>query len=79
MALEHLAQSKTAQIETQAIRVLFLNTRDSLGADVAVHLSLARWLDCAHTEVWAATSTYEAPGSSTLVALRQIPDLTVLP
>jgi len=79
VALEHLAQSKTAQIETQAIRVLFLNTRDSLGADVAVHLSLARWLDRAQTEVWAATSTYEAPGSSTLAALRQIPDLTVLP
>jgi hypothetical protein len=51
VALEHLAQSKTAQIETQAMRVLFLNTRDSLGADVAVHLSLARWLDRAQTEV----------------------------
>lgn len=61
------------------LRVLFLNTRDSLGADVAVHVALARALDRVQTRVWAATSTYEAPGASARAALESIPALTVLP
>lgn len=59
--------------------VLFLNTRDSLAADVAVHLSLARVLDREQARIWAATSTYEGPGASTHDALASIPDLTILP
>jgi glycosyltransferase involved in cell wall biosynthesis len=61
------------------LHVLFLNTRDRLGADVSVHLVLARALDRKETRVWAATSTYEAPGTSTRAALKSIPDLAVLP
>lgn len=61
------------------LRVLFLNTRDSVGADVAVHLSLARTLDRAHAQVWAVTNAYEAPGASARAGLESIPDLTVLP
>src|SRR5579875_2882652 len=61
------------------LRVLFLNTRDSLGADVAVHLALARALDRAQVRVAAATSLYEAPGASVRAALASIPDLPVLP
>src|SRR5262245_15966334 len=61
------------------MKVLFLNTRDSLGADVAVHLSLARTLDRAQVAVWAATSIYEAPGASTRAAFEAIPNLTLLP
>jgi glycosyltransferase involved in cell wall biosynthesis len=47
-------------IERQ-VRVLFLNSRDSLGADVAVHLSLIRSLDRAEADVSVCTSRYEAP------------------
>lgn len=67
------------QRATHRLRVLFLNTRDSVGADVAVHLSLARTLDRAHAQVWAATNVYEAPGASARAGLESIPDLTVLP
>lgn len=64
---------------THSLRVLFLNTRDSLGADVSIHISLARMLNREQTSVWAATSTYEAPGASARAALESIPELTVLP
>gem|GEM_PF-1017978 len=67
------------EAEDRPLRVLFLNTRDSLGADVAVHLSLARAFDRARIRIWVATSTYEAPGESTRAVLESIPDLTVLP
>lgn len=68
------------QSSRRYLRVLFLNTRDSLGADVAVHLSLARTLDRALTRIWVATSTYETPlGPSARLALASIPHLTVLP
>lgn len=66
--------------ERPRLRVLFLNTRDRQGADVAVHLSLARTLDRAQARVWFATSTYEASsGPSTRLALNSIPNLTILP
>lgn len=68
-----------AAVGNRSVRVLFLNTRDSLGADVAVHLSLARAIDRAQARVWAATSTYEVPGATTRAALESIPDLMVLP
>jgi glycosyltransferase involved in cell wall biosynthesis len=59
--------------------MLFLNTRDSLGADVSVHLALARALDRRQARIAFATSSYEAPGASTRAALSAIPDLAVLP
>ena len=60
-------------------RVLFLNTRSSLGADVAVHVMLGRSLVRAGVPVWAATSTYEEPGVSARSTLESIPGLIVLP
>ena len=68
-----------AETNKQKVRVLFLNTRDRLGADVAVHVMLARALDRTAVDVWAATSTYEAPGASTHAQLERIPDLRLLP
>lgn len=68
------------EAESRRLRVLYLNTRDSLGADVAVHVSLARAIDRAQARVWVATSMYEAPlGPSVRKALDSIPALTVLP
>jgi glycosyltransferase involved in cell wall biosynthesis len=61
------------------IRVLFLNTRDAFGADVAVHAQLARALDRGRVRVWAATSTYAQPGLSARAVFEAIPELTVLP
>jgi glycosyltransferase involved in cell wall biosynthesis len=58
--------------------VLFLNAQDGLGADVAVHLSLARTLDRRKVRVSAATSLREKPGASARRTLEAIPDLTLL-
>jgi len=61
------------------LKVLFLNTRDSLGADVAVHLSLIANLDRSQVEVWVASGLYEKSGPSTLAALGAIPGIMLLP
>lgn len=60
------------------VRVLYLNTRDSFGADVAVHAQIARSLDRTRTRLWAATSAREGPEMSTRAVLETIPDLCVL-
>jgi glycosyltransferase involved in cell wall biosynthesis len=59
--------------------VLFLNAAEVLGADVAVHLSLARTLDRGRIRVSAATNLRESPGASSRAAFTAIPDITVLP
>jgi glycosyltransferase involved in cell wall biosynthesis len=59
--------------------VLFLNAQAGLGADVAVHLMLARALDRSKVRVSAATSVYEFPGHSARREFESIPDLTLLP
>ncbi len=48
------------------IKVLFLNTRSALGADVAVHLSLIRNLDPARVEVFVATNRHSRDLDKTL-------------
>src|SRR5579859_538999 len=58
------------------IRVLFLHTQPSLGADVAIHMMLARTLDRPAVRLWAATGTYEV-GTSSCAAWQRIPDLSV--
>ncbi len=59
---------------------MFLNTRDAVGADVAVHLALARALDRTQCRVWAATGVYEAPeGDSARELFAAVPELTLLP
>lgn len=59
--------------------VLFLNAAESLGADVAVHISLARTLDRRRVRVSAATNVRESAGASTREAFAACPDVTVLP
>ena len=61
------------------LHVLFLNAADSLGADVAVHVSLARTLDRSKVRVSAATNLRESAGASPMAAFSAIPDMTVLP
>jgi glycosyltransferase involved in cell wall biosynthesis len=60
------------------LHVLFLNTRDGLGADVSVHISLARTLGGQGTRVSVATSAYEAPGDSARAAFASIPGLPLM-
>jgi glycosyltransferase involved in cell wall biosynthesis len=59
--------------------VLFLNAQTGVGADIAVHLSLARTLDRDQVRVTAATSMHAAPGESAGEAFSAVPDLKVLP
>jgi glycosyltransferase involved in cell wall biosynthesis len=60
--------------------VLFLNASEGLGADVAVHASLARWLDRSRVRVSVATNVWESsPGVSARETFAEIPNLTVLP
>jgi glycosyltransferase involved in cell wall biosynthesis len=58
--------------------VLFLNTQDSLRADVSVHVSLAQALDRSSVRVSVATSKYESEGDSALKAFASIPDITLM-
>jgi glycosyltransferase involved in cell wall biosynthesis len=62
---------------TRPVHVLFLNS-GSLGADVAVHLSLARTLDKSQVQVSAATSLGEKQGASAREAFARIPGITLL-
>jgi glycosyltransferase involved in cell wall biosynthesis len=61
------------------IHVLFLNAHGGVGADFAVHLSLARTLDRDKARVSAATSVRETPGASARAAFEQVRDITLLP
>jgi len=63
----------------EPIRILFLNTRDALGADVAVHITLARAFDATPVQVWAATGLHETGPDSARAAFTAIQGLTVLP
>ncbi len=60
--------------------VLFLNGAEGLGADVAVHVSLARALDKSALRVSVATNVWEStPGDSARQAFAAIPAITLLP
>jgi len=63
----------------RGIHVLFLSAHGGMGADAAVHVSLARTLDRNQVRVSAATSAHEPPGASAREAFERIPDLTLLP
>jgi glycosyltransferase involved in cell wall biosynthesis len=56
------------------IRVLFLNTRSALGADVAVHLSLIQNLDRRVVDVFAVTNRNSEDLPATLDALKCLPE-----
>ncbi|MGI9146790.1 MAG: glycosyltransferase family 4 protein [Chloroflexota bacterium] len=62
------------------IHVLFLSAGGGMGADTAVHVSLARVLDRSQVRVSAATRLSEARGgASAPEGFEGIPDLTILP
>jgi glycosyltransferase involved in cell wall biosynthesis len=61
-----------------SLHVLFLNTQDTLRADVSVHVSLARALDRKTVRVSVATNRYEAEGDSARSAFESIDNLTLL-
>ncbi|MBV9172337.1 MAG: glycosyltransferase family 4 protein [Chloroflexi bacterium] len=60
------------------IHALFLNTQDTLRADLSVHVSLARALDRQAVRVSVATNAFESPGDSAQAAFGAIRDLTLL-
>jgi glycosyltransferase involved in cell wall biosynthesis len=60
------------------IRVLFVNTRSALGADVAVHLTLIKNFDPARCEVTVATNSRAADADKTLEILRRIPGVRII-
>lgn len=59
-------------------RVLFLNTRSALGADVAVHLSLIQNFDPEKVAVFLATNRNSVDLNATLEAVRTAPKSGVL-
>lgn len=59
-------------------RVLFVNTRSALGADVAVHLELIKNFDPAQVEVHIATNRNAVDLEKTLHILKQVPHLNLL-
>jgi glycosyltransferase involved in cell wall biosynthesis len=61
------------------LHVLFLSAHGGMGADAAVHVSLARTLDRGQVRISAATSALEEPNRSARAAFSAIPDVTVLP
>ena len=58
-------------------RVLFVNTRSALGADVAVHLGLIQNLDPEQVEVHIATNRNSVDAEKTLAILRSVPHLKI--
>jgi hypothetical protein len=60
------------------LHVLFLNTRGALGADVSVHISLARTLNRQGVRVTAATGAYEVPGDSAHAAFASLTNIRLL-
>jgi glycosyltransferase involved in cell wall biosynthesis len=57
----------------KAIRVLFLNTRSALGADVAVHLTLINHLEQTGAEVFVVTNRNSEELAATLERLKSLP------
>jgi glycosyltransferase involved in cell wall biosynthesis len=62
-------------MSSRRLHVLFLTAHDGLGADVAVHLCLARALDRHRVRVSAATTHPVVNGASAAQAFGAIPDL----
>ncbi len=59
-------------------RVLFVNTRSALGADVAVHLTLIQNFDPAQVEVHFATNRHSVDLQKTLDAVQHLPKERIL-
>ena len=65
-------------MSSSKIRVLFLNTRSALGADVAVHVTLIQNFDPAQVEVYVATNRNATDLEQMLTAMRSVPGLNPL-
>src|SRR5690348_8680601 len=72
----HVAQ--TARPDHRELRVLFVNTRDTFGADVAVHITLARELAAAGMDVTFATNSQARDHEAVVKALDCSPGVRVL-
>ena len=72
-----LASSTSDQILARKVRVLFVNTRSDLGADVAVHLMLIRHFNPESVEAHIATNRNSADLVKTLQALGDMPQQRV--
>jgi len=59
-------------------RVLFVNTRSALGADVAVHLTLIQNLNPEAIDVFVATNRHSVDLEATVKAVRQAPKARLL-
>ena len=59
-------------------RVLFINTRSALGADVAVHLTLIQNFDPNKIDVHIATNRNSTDLGATLEQLKSVPDLKLV-
>lgn len=64
--------------EGRRTRVLFVNTRSALGADVAVHLTLICNFDPARCDVTVATNSRATDAAHTLEILRRVPGLRIV-
>jgi glycosyltransferase involved in cell wall biosynthesis len=62
----------------RARRVLFVNTRDDLGADVAVHLLIARHLGAEGIDATFTVNSHAADAAKIGTALADAPDVTVI-
>jgi glycosyltransferase involved in cell wall biosynthesis len=58
------------------IRLLFLNTRDQCGADVAVHLTLMRHFAAAEAEVFVISNSEAADAEDMRIRLAKMPHVT---
>lgn len=60
------------------LRALFINTRDDLGADVAMHLQLARYLGAEGVNVTFTVNRQATDAAKMTAALRAAPDVQVV-
>src|SRR2546421_11337220 len=61
------------------IRVLFVNTRSQIGADVAVHLTIIKHLDPARCEVTVATNRRAVDFKQMVRTLESVPGVRIVP
>lgn len=59
-----------------SIRLLFLNTRDQCGADVAVHLMLMKYLDPAQVRVFVVSNSQARDADDMRARLAEMPHVT---
>ncbi len=73
-----MTASTSQDVPGRKIRVLFVNTRSALGADVAVHLTLIRNFDPAEAEAFIATNRNSTDLDKTLSELQSLPSSRLL-